>query len=185
MHKARFALPPLDPIPPGTDLSRPALCFVSLPRDAVTLRGNYEAQIRQFLPAETVAAVNFNTHVVMPVHPHQLPNVYARFPHATLLPGRLASHAQASLRTVSLDDHPDWAIKLCLGVKVSSGTRTVTPWTTYMGPGMQNLLKKLVSDNADTVCVLNEVASAVVKHPDIYVARHLSCIIRYSKDSEQ
>ncbi|RKP05811.1 IucC family-domain-containing protein, partial [Thamnocephalis sphaerospora] len=75
-------------------------------------------------------------------------------------------------------DHPEWAIKLCFGIKVTSALRTITPWTTYMGPGMVGLLKKLVSNTPDTLVVLNEVASAVIDHPDTDVAKHLSCIIR-------
>ncbi|KAI9599158.1 IucC family-domain-containing protein [Syncephalis fuscata] len=179
MHKARFALPPLEAIPTGADLSSPDVCFVYLPRGDVILRGEYDRYIEQFIPKETrVAMPNTKNYAILPVHPRQLPNVFARFPQAKLLPGVLPAKAQASLRTVVPAEHPEWAIKLCLGIKVTSALRTITPWSTHMGPGMLKLVDKLVADNTDTLKVLKEVASAVVKHPDTDVAKHLSCIIR-------
>jgi siderophore synthetase component len=179
MHKARFALPPLEPLPVGTDLSKLDVCFVSVPRDDVTLRGDYERHISRFIPKETQAAVSdASRHVVLPVHPRQLPNVFARFPQVKLLPGTLPVKAQASLRTVVPIEHLEWAIKLSFGIKITSALRTITPWTTYMGPGMMELLDKLVADNADILKVAKEVASAVITNPDTNVAKHLSCIIR-------
>ncbi|KAI8054548.1 IucC family-domain-containing protein [Syncephalis plumigaleata] len=179
MHKARFALPPLEALPVGTDLSMLDACFVSVPRDDVTLRGDYEHHISRLMPKETRAAIpDASRYVVLPAHPRQLPNIFARFPQVKLLPGTLPAKAQASLRTVVPVEHPEWAIKLCLGIKVTSALRTITPWTTHMGPGMIGLLDKLVADNADILKVAKEVASAVITHPDTDVAKHLSCIIR-------
>ncbi|RKP09479.1 IucC family-domain-containing protein [Thamnocephalis sphaerospora] len=178
MHKSRFALPPLDPIPPDANLHSPDVRFVCLPRDSVVLGGDYAAQIKRFIPAETLAAVDMDSQVVMPVHPRQLPNVHALFPQATLLPGVLPTRAQASLRTVVPIDHPEWAIKLCLGIRVTSAMRTITSWTTFMSTHMRELLDKLVSNTPETLSSLNVVGSAVVVHPDVEVSKHLSCLIR-------
>ncbi|RKP25579.1 IucC family-domain-containing protein, partial [Syncephalis pseudoplumigaleata] len=179
MHKARFALPPLEAIPAGADLSAPDIRFVCLPRSDVVLRGDYEHYIESLLPEETCAAITDTArYVAVPAHPRQLPSIVTRFPQAKLLPGTLPARAQASLRTVVPVAHSHWAIKLCLGVKTTSALRTITPWTTHMGPGMLSLLDKLVADNADVLRVAKEVASAVIAHPDPDVAKHLSCIIR-------
>ncbi|RKP05806.1 hypothetical protein THASP1DRAFT_19309, partial [Thamnocephalis sphaerospora] len=69
-------------------------------------------------------------------------------------------------------------IKLCLGVKTSSAMRTVSPWATYRGPGMVDLLEKLVANYTSTLVLLHETSSAVVANADFDDAKHLSCIIR-------
>src|SRR4051794_6183298 len=89
MHKGRFAVPPMWPIPPCHDLSTPEVRFVSMPRDAVTLRGDYDEHVASLFPTSIMASIDSASSVAIPVNPRQLPHVLSRFPNAKLLPERL------------------------------------------------------------------------------------------------
>ncbi|KAJ1670482.1 hypothetical protein EV182_008176, partial [Spiromyces aspiralis] len=122
MHKARYSLPPMDPIHPGTNLFDLDLRFVAVQRGEVILEGDYERLLeplyksavpmdtateadddkRESTPVCLLDCVDPSTEVILPVHPFHLPNVLSRFSQfVRVLPYSVPAKAQASLRTVS------------------------------------------------------------------------------------
>ncbi|KAJ1927135.1 hypothetical protein IWQ60_003186 [Tieghemiomyces parasiticus] len=192
MNKARYAIPPLEPLAIGEDLSHPTVLFATAPRAELQVRGPFEALLAPLLnraglnPADRAAA-DEEDRIVFPIHERQLPNIVSRFPYVRILPVTTTAVAQASLRTVVPNAHPDINLKLPLGIKVSSALRTITPWTTYLGPGLRPVLQRILpssddvpSDDGQRPClvVAHETASVVARHPDSDVAKHLSALIR-------
>ncbi|RKP14784.1 IucC family-domain-containing protein, partial [Piptocephalis cylindrospora] len=184
MHRSRYAVDPLLPIEPvSTPLNHITIAFVAFPREDVLLRADFDSWIfrilrdaGQSLPTgdDTIPA----NWTILPAHPLQLPNIHKHFPRARVLPGLgVPARAQASLRTVVPDCTPDIAIKLALGIKVTSALRTVTRWTTYQGPGMARIMDKMEARYRN-LRILREVASAVPQDLDHDVAKHAGCIIR-------
>jgi hypothetical protein len=63
-------------------------------------------------------------------------------------------------------------------MKVSSALRTITPFTTYFGPGFsKNVVPKLTMDSS-VLQIERELASACYEHNDFNVAKHCSCVVR-------
>ncbi|KAK9763130.1 hypothetical protein K7432_010482 [Basidiobolus ranarum] len=184
MHKARFAVPPLPPLPSEADLSTPDICFVAVPRQKVMIRGDFEKLIQpalSLMSEEDRQLYDSRECVILPVHEIQLPNVFDKFPFAKLLSIRQPAKALAALRTVSLDALSNLNLKLSIGIKVSSSMRTITPWTTYLGPALRPVIDRVVKDK-QILKIADELASAVIRHDDTDIAKHLSCIVRQDTD---
>ncbi|RKP40203.1 IucC family-domain-containing protein, partial [Dimargaris cristalligena] len=178
MHKARFALPPLAPIQVGESLRHVKVVFVAVPRSQLQIRGNFEDELAPLVQAIGLQGAS-SDEVIVPVHSRQLPNIVSRFPFVRLLDGYDMAEAQASLRTVVPDHSPNIQLKLPLGIKVTSALRTITPWTTYLGPGLRPILERIMKD-PEACIVVHETSSIVVRDPDVDEAKHLSCLIRES-----
>ncbi|EFJ32432.1 hypothetical protein SELMODRAFT_407912 [Selaginella moellendorffii] len=181
MHKSRFHVPPTLPIDPwNNDLSAPKIHFFAVPRSKLTVRGDFEKLVAPLVQISSTRANVFMDscdELVMPVHHVQVPSVLLHFPHARHLPFTCKARAQASVRTVVVDELPAFNLKLPIGVKISSATRTITPWTTHIGPAFKPVADKIIEDN-DLLEVAHELASVVSNHPDPDVAKNLSCVIR-------
>jgi len=106
---------------------------------------------------------------------------------------RVDALAQASIRTVVPSNQPfvtrhlpsgltvdeTLAMKLALGIKVSSALRTVTPKTCYQGPGLTSIFRKLEAMVPHhRLLIWPETASAWSSHEDEDIAKHLSCVMR-------
>ncbi|MCO5595173.1 hypothetical protein L7F22_049212 [Adiantum nelumboides] len=157
MHKSRFAVPP-------TFRSRLTEIYVSPP--STFLRD----------------AIDWANETVVPVHELQLPNVHAKFPHARQLSLTHLAHAQVSLRTVLVEALPCFNLKLAVGMQVGSCMRTVSPWSTHIGPTFGPIAERVIEDK-DVLQLCSELASVVGAHPDPDCAKHLSCIIRQDAQS--
>ncbi|CAI2165170.1 487_t:CDS:2 [Funneliformis geosporum] len=181
MNKARLAITPIPEILPGTyDFTSPLIRFVEVPLDKMVIRGSYIKTIEKILKltSSSPPTPSENT-IIMPVHELQIPNIISRFPFVKILPGKyfIKAKSQASLRTVIIPNLDDIAIKLTLGIKVTSALRTITPWTVHSGTGLGNVLDKLEIDR-NLLKVCKEFAGVYPIEENYDIAKHLSCIIR-------
>ncbi|KAI9480956.1 MAG: IucC family-domain-containing protein [Benjaminiella poitrasii] len=191
MHKARKSYPPMKPLTPGSyDLEHPKIRLVGVRRESATLRGDYEELSRDLVDAlieaagEEVQKVRNEydaDYVYIAIHELQLPNVQQKFPDVHIFPEpySISVEALASLRSVARPDIlTGLSVKLCLGIKISSALRTVTPFTTYFGPGFSfNVVPKLTYDR-NVLAVEREMASISYRHEDSDIAKHCSSVIR-------
>jgi siderophore synthetase component len=181
MHKSRLAISPIPEILPGTyDFANPLIRFAEVPIDKIVIRGSFKEtieKITQSMPSPPPPPSN-NT-ILVPIHENQIPNIRSKFPFINILPEKYSIRAksQASLRTMVLPNFNDIAIKLALGIKVTSALRTVTPWTVHSGTALGKVLDKLnIDPNLLKVC--KEFAGIYSTEKNYDVAKHLSCIIR-------
>ncbi|KAI7906507.1 IucC family-domain-containing protein [Cokeromyces recurvatus] len=191
MHKARKSFPPMKPLTPGSyDLEHPKIRLVGVRRESATLRGDYEELSKDLVDAlieaanedvQTVRNKYDSDYVYIAIHELQLPNVEQRFPDAYIFPEpySIPVEALASLRSVA---RPDIligrSVKLCLGIKISSALRTVTPFTTYFGPGFSSHVVPKLNYDPNVLAVEREMATISYRHEDPDVAKHCSSVIR-------
>ncbi|KAF9104344.1 hypothetical protein BGX27_010129 [Mortierella sp. AM989] len=173
MHKSRCAVAPTCEIKSYTDMSNPTLILMSMPADAVVVGGEFLAIMAKLLPANMVPVGR----VPILVHSLQVPNVVSKFPEATFHPFTVSALAQASLRTVFVPELPDYAIKLPVGIKITSVMRTIPTWSALMGPHMAPIIDRIIPKSNDLKCAA-EYGSVSAKNSDVEVAKHLACIIR-------
>lgn len=187
MHKARRSYAPLPPLNPGeVNLDRPNIRLLSIPRSSIQLRGDFEPLVKPLVDAILAKktpedGVCGEDRVLIPVHEFQIPNVQERFKDAHVLPEENSVTAQAltSIRSVAIPDVlKAHTIKLCVGIKVSSALRTITPYTTYFGPGFSANVVPRLSYDRKILTIERELASAVYRHEDTDVAKHCSCVVR-------
>ncbi|KAF7727683.1 hypothetical protein EC973_007238 [Apophysomyces ossiformis] len=196
MHKARKSYPPMPPLNPGqVNLEQPKIRPVAIPKSSMNLRGDFEELSRPLIDAmlknesKTLRA-KYPDHVFMPIHELQIPNVEAKFPDAVVLPPQynVTVEALTSIRSVAAPTIlPGLSVKLCLGIKISSALRTITPFSTYFGPGFSfDVVPKLTYDKKK-LTIERELGSAVYNHEDFDEAKHCSCVIReafeYAEDN--
>ncbi|CEP15762.1 hypothetical protein [Parasitella parasitica] len=188
MHKARKSYPPMNALHPGSyDLEHPKIRLVGLPRQSAVLRGDYEELAQPLVDALFKAGGNveqmrseFADYVFIAIHELQLPNIEQKFPVAHIFPAQYSIYVEAlaSLRSVARPDIlPGLSIKLCLGIKISSALRTVTPFTTYFGPGFSKIVPKLTYDRT-VLYVERELGTISYRHEDSDVAKHCSSVVR-------
>ncbi|KAG0171015.1 hypothetical protein DFQ30_001634 [Apophysomyces sp. BC1015] len=197
MHKARKSYPPMPPLEPGhVNLEQPKLRAVAIPKSSLNLRGEFEELSRPLLDAmlkseSKTFRAKYPGHVFMPIHELQIPNVEQKFPDAVVLPPQynVTVEALTSIRSVAAPAVlPGLSVKLCLGIKISSALRTITPFSTYFGPGFSfGVVPKLTYDHSK-LTIERELGSAVYKHDDFDVAKHCSCVFReaveYANDNQ-
>jgi siderophore synthetase component len=192
MHKARKSFHPMPPLYPGSyDLEHPKVRLVGIPREKATVRGNYEELSKGLMDALLAAGTDrdnvstlrkqWDDYVFIAIHELQLPNVGQKFPDALIFPAQhtISVEALASLRSVARPDIlPGLSVKLCLGVKISSALRTVTPFTTYFGPGFSyDVVPKLTYDR-DILYVERELGTVSYTHEDSDISKHCSSVVR-------
>ncbi|KAI5800601.1 IucC family-domain-containing protein [Pyronema domesticum] len=179
MHKTCLAQSPLQDLQPS-DFPRiinPGISFVSIPISDVRLAGNFQDTIAPLLSACGVAAAE-EGRVIAPCLSMQLPSIAQRFPSAKVVDSnQITAEAQASLRTVSLPSELNFPyhLKFPLACKVTSAVRTITPWTTCVGPELSVLLESVMDKD---FWPLKEVASLAGAQENFSDARHLSCLVR-------
>lgn len=82
------------------------------------------------------------------------------------------------LRTLEMPGFPDMALKLSVGVKISSALRTISHFTADFGPRFsRDIIPKLTVD-PDILYVEAETSSAVHRSADPEIAKHFTAIIR-------
>lgn len=190
MHKARKSYPPMKPMTPGSyDLEHPKVRLAGIPRQNAVVRGDYEHLFTDLADAFFKASGNdpaamheeYDPHYTyIALHELQIPNVKERFSDVYIFPAAfsITVEALASLRSVAVPDIlPGRSVKLCLGVKISSALRTVTPFTTYFGPGFSEIVPKLTYDR-DVLIVERELGTISYRHEDTDLAKHCSSVIR-------
>lgn len=185
MHKARYTVPPM-PVITGDkyDLANPTLRMVAVPRSSLNIRGDFEKLMQPLVKAMFETALDTpdsNEYVLIPVHELQLPNINHYFGDVIVLPPNISfpAKALASLRSVVVGDAlREFSLKLCLGMKVTSALRTITPFTTYFGPGFSKNVVPKLTVNHSILQIERELASTCYVHPDFNVAKHCSCVIR-------
>ncbi|KAF9429280.1 hypothetical protein BGZ76_001548 [Entomortierella beljakovae] len=173
MHKSRCAVAPVSVVKPDTDLSKPTLMLMSMPADAVVVSGEFLAIMAKLVPTDIVPIGR----VPIFVHSLQVPNVVSMFPEATFLPFTVPALAQSSLRTVVIPDVHNYAFKFPVGIKVTSAMRTISPWTTFMGPRLTPVLDRIIP-KSNVLKYVAEHSSVSSKNSDFSIARHLACVIR-------
>ena len=192
MHKLRMSYPPMPPIIPGmVELDNPRIRLVSFPRQAIHLRGDFEAEVCGLV--DYILGDTREPDVVyLPVHELQLQTLLEKFPVAQVVNEVRPVWARSltSVRTLVLPELlPGRSVKLGIGVRVSGALRTVNPLTAYSGPGFSETNVPHLSYDKDILTIQREVASAVARHEDPHVAKHAVCIIRnaleYGPESEQ
>ncbi|OBZ85715.1 Uncharacterized protein y4xN [Choanephora cucurbitarum] len=193
MHKARKSFPPMKTLSPGSyDLDHPKVRLVGVPRSSAILRGDYENLSNKLVDALFEAGVGQQNvkaerskydadYVYIAIHELQLPNVEQKFSDALIFPEAYSINVEAlaSLRSVARPDIlPGLSVKLCLGIKISSALRTVTPFTTYFGPGFsENVVPKLTYD-ASVLAIERELGTITYNIEDTDIAKHCSSVIR-------
>ncbi|KAI9282555.1 IucC family-domain-containing protein [Sporodiniella umbellata] len=189
MHKSRKSFPPMPPLIPGSyDLDHPNVRLVGLPKSSAVVRGEYEELSAPLMNALMDAGsdhkkirAQYPDHTYIAIHELQIPNVQERFKDAVVFPEeyQLPVEALASLRSVARPDIlPGLSVKLCLGIKISSALRTVTPFTTYFGPGFSfNVVPKLTYDS-EVLAIERELGTITYNCEDTDRAKHCSSVIR-------
>ncbi|KAG0333971.1 hypothetical protein BG000_008756, partial [Podila horticola] len=173
MHKSRYAVAPTCRVKPETNMSNPTLMLVSMPADAVVVSGEFLTIMAKLLPTDMVPIGR----VPVLVHPLQVPNVVSMFPEATFHPFTLSALAQASLRTVVIPEFLNYAFKLPVGIKITSAMRTISPWTTFIGPRLIPILDRIIP-KSNVLKYAAEHGSVSARSSDFDTAKHLACIIR-------
>ncbi|KAG2017755.1 hypothetical protein CC2G_007238 [Coprinopsis cinerea AmutBmut pab1-1] len=179
MHRARL-LPGSDI---GYDWYRPCIRFVQVPRASLEIRGSFMET------SKTLVSIAAGTHaheldheryVFMPAHELQLSNIVRLFPDAVVLPPHvhLKAQAQTSIRTVIVPELPGYALKLSIGVKISSALRTISHFTADFGPRFSTeVVPKLRIDHT-IFAIETEPSSGIYRCEDPEIRKHFTAVIR-------
>ncbi|OMH81882.1 hypothetical protein AX774_g4656 [Zancudomyces culisetae] len=141
---------------------------------------------------EMTELVDLTDRVILPVHKLQIPAVKLKFGNEVeFLPYSVSARGQASVRTLALESlyQVGRCIKLPIAIKITSALRTVTPWSTFIGPNIDRLvpvlkqlnvkfLQEIGSEHRNVLKIASEPASIVYKSDDFDLAKHLACIVR-------
>ncbi|THH15695.1 hypothetical protein EW146_g4821 [Bondarzewia mesenterica] len=189
MHRARRTLAPLPSVSPDTrNWYRPRIRFAVVPRERVDILGRFEEEIRalaQVAAERSGITMPDDGRVIMPVYDLQIPNLEAKFDGIQILDEAFSLEAlgQASIRTVVVPEAPHLALKLAVGITVSSALRTISHFTANLGPRFSEIVPKL-KINPAILHIERESASAVYArdgegkpvNPDI--AKHFTAVLR-------
>ncbi|KAK2460987.1 hypothetical protein APHAL10511_007457 [Amanita phalloides] len=179
MHRARM-------LPFKTanyDWYHPRIRFAAIPRSSLDILGPFELTIHPIASkAAAKLGINLpddNIFAIIPVHELQADNVTARVPEVEMLHPDISieAFAQSSIRTLSITDLPDLAIKLSVGVRISSALRTISHFTTNFGPRFSEIISKLKFDR-EFLIVEKEPASAVYRSVEPDISKHLAVVLR-------
>lgn len=179
MHRTRL-------MPSGLrdyDWYRPLVRFAQVPKETVLLNGSFHEITRGLVDkalGATGTTLDHERFVFVPVHELQIPNVSKLFPTATILPEtvHLRALAQSSIRTVIVPQLPGHALKLAVGVKISSSLRTISHWTAEFGPRFSRDIVPRLNVNKDILTIELEPHSVIFKHDDPDVQKHFTAVIR-------
>lgn len=89
--------------------------------------------------------------------------------------------AQASLRTVSPQSQSRFELhlKLALSCQITSALRTISPWTSLVGPEVSDLLEKLLPSS---MSIFREVCAITGSQQDFNQAKIFSVLVRENLD---
>ncbi|BCS05528.1 uncharacterized protein AKAW2_81329S [Aspergillus luchuensis] len=186
LHRACLAQPPLKPITPDEipELLEPELSFLSLPRSEMKTFGPYTSLLKPILEQLGISSPESPDRVVVPCFTRQLPSILPLFPDARHIGAvRRCCRAQISMRTISFlpDVGSPLHLKLSLNCQITSGPRTITPWTAALSPALSTALRTLLPQD---LWIFEDAASITGGQDDFDKARHLTCIIRKSPEMQ-
>ncbi|TFY82941.1 hypothetical protein EWM64_g1072 [Hericium alpestre] len=162
-----------------------------VPRQRLEVKGEFEGEMHRLVqvaaeqckkPIPEVPAGS----LIMPVYYLQRANIRAKFPDVDFFDDDFSLDAlgQTSLRTVVIPGISDLAIKLAVGIKVSSALRTISHFTADVGPRFSTLIIPKLNVDRNILHIESETSSAVYVRdaanrdvaPD--VAKHFTAVIR-------
>ncbi|KAH8695485.1 IucC family-domain-containing protein [Talaromyces proteolyticus] len=151
------------------------LYFVTIPREGVTVVGDYDERIRRIAPIEQVD----DDSIIFPVHELQLPRVKSEFPQAKVLDKTITGRSQSSVRTITIPG-ADCCVKMPLALKITSNVRTIKPWSITIGYRLQpvlHLVEQAAESFGGSLTVIREYGAASTS------SLHLGCVLRQSLES--
>lgn len=157
---------------------------MSLPQSEMKAFGPFSSLLKPLLESLGIPSPESSDRVVVPCFTRQLPSILPLFPDARLLGSvRKCCRAQISMRTISF--LPDVGsllhLKLSLNCQITSGPRTITPWTAALSPALSTALKNLLPPD---LWIFEDAAAITGGQDDFDKARHLTCIIRKSPEKQ-
>ncbi|RDB25517.1 hypothetical protein Hypma_006471 [Hypsizygus marmoreus] len=182
MHRTRLL--PLSTAISDYDWYHPRIRFARVERSNLALLGPLESEMRKL--AKKAAAKSGRplpddaASVLVPVHELQVPNIISKFPDIEILHPdiSLQALAQSSIRTVIIPELPGMALKLALGVKISSALRTISHYTADFGPRFSTDIIPKLNIDPKILTISREPASVVYSSADPDVAKHFTAILR-------
>ncbi|OJI88409.1 hypothetical protein ASPTUDRAFT_183303 [Aspergillus tubingensis CBS 134.48] len=186
LHRACLAQPPLKPITPDEipELLEPEISFLSLRRSEMRAFGPYTSLLKPLLQQLGIPSPESPERVVVPCFTRQLPSILPLFPDARHIGAvRRCCRAQISMRTISFlpEVGSPLHLKLSLNCQITSGPRTITPWTAALSPALSTALRTLLPQD---LWIFEDAASITGGQDDFDKARHLTCIIRKSPEMQ-
>ncbi|KAI9461553.1 IucC family-domain-containing protein [Lactarius psammicola] len=191
MHRARHVVPPLLPHDPQSrDWNFPRIRFAVVSHARLDILGPFEQEARVIV--ELASRVSGRPPpqrdgcVIVPVYDLQVANLRAKFPDVEILDKdfSIPAFGQASIRTIVFSEIPNIALKLSVGISVSSALRTISHFTANFGPRFsKDVVPKLAIDSR-ILTIEQEVASVVCSRDakgvslDPDVAKHFTVVIR-------
>lgn len=157
---------------------------MSLPQSEMKTFGPFSSLLKPLLESLGIPNPHSSDRVVVPCFTRQLPSILPLFPDARLLGSvRKCCRAQISMRTISFlpDVGSPLHLKLSLNCQITSGPRTITPWTAALSPALSTALKNLLPPD---LWIFEDAASITGGQDDFDKARHLTCIIRKSPEKQ-
>ncbi|KAG5642424.1 hypothetical protein DXG03_002798 [Asterophora parasitica] len=180
MHRARMLPLSLS----DYDWYRPRIRFVRVHRANIKVLGPFETEILKLAKGAAERSGQLlredPSTIVMPVHELQIPSITAKFPDVEVLHPdiNVQAFAQSSIRTVVIPELPGLALKLAVGVKISSSLRTISHFTADFGPRFSSDIVPKLSINPSILSISREPASAVYDSIDPDLAKHFTAILR-------
>ncbi|KAI0303605.1 IucC family-domain-containing protein [Multifurca ochricompacta] len=175
MHRARHAVSPLPQHDPQSrDWNNPRIHFAVVSSSRLDILGPFEREIRAVTGIASRVSGRLLPErdgcIIVPVYDLQVANLRSKFPDVEILDEELSIPAlgQTSIRTVVFPEVPDIALKLSVGIRVSSALRTISHFTANFGPRFS---KEII---ASAICSRD--ATGVSLDPD--VAKHFTVVIR-------
>ncbi|KJA26270.1 hypothetical protein HYPSUDRAFT_36546 [Hypholoma sublateritium FD-334 SS-4] len=184
MHRARML--PLNYATENAmdyDWYHPKIRFVRVPASQLNLLGSFRLISREMAAkayeraGQSLAGDDF---VYMPIHELQTKNIASKFKNVEILRPEiyLPALAQSSIRTVVIPDFPGIALKLAVGVKISSALRTISHFTADFGPRFSAEIVPKLAVDPRILSVELEPSSAVYRTSDPDIAKHFTAVIR-------
>ncbi|KAK0235809.1 IucC family-domain-containing protein [Armillaria nabsnona] len=180
MHRARMIPLSLS----DYDWYNPIIRFARVPRSRLDIQGPFD--VMSFALAQKAAQragkmlIVDDTTIVVPIHEVQITNIIAKFQGVDILPPdiNIRARGQASIRTLVIPESPRMALKLSVGVKISSSLRTISHFTADFGPRFSSEIVPKLAVDRGILSIEREPASAVYNGVDSEVAKHFTAIFR-------
>ncbi|KAI9929654.1 hypothetical protein MW887_001129 [Aspergillus wentii] len=178
-HRLCYAQEPLQPVAPEDipAMLTPDLTFISIPRTDMHFTGPFEETLQPLLRKLQLPEPS-NERAIVPCLTQQLPSITQRFPNAIILKTvKECAEAQVSMRTLTIRPELEFPfhLKMSLACNITSALRTITPWTTRIGPLLSEILEKFLPPG---LWMFKELAGMTGCQSDFNEAKHFSCIIR-------
>ncbi|KAH9998791.1 IucC family-domain-containing protein [Russula compacta] len=191
MYRARHAVPPFpQQDPQSRDWKHPRIHFAVVSRSRLDISGPFEREILPIMELATRASgmplPERDGRVIVPVYDLQVSNLRSKFPDVEILDEKFSipSLCQASIRTVVFPDVPGIALKLSVGIRISSALRTISHFTANFGPRFSREVAPKLAIDPSILSIEQEVASAICARDaegaglDPDTVKHFAVVIR-------